>query len=147
VATGGVVAIAGFTPTLDAARSTLRDAMLSALESAGIEPPSVDELAASLGATSADVLELARWLAREGLAVAVEPNRYFALAAVAGLHARMAVGMADGKEHSPAELRDLLGLTRKFLIPFLEYCDREGYTVRGELGRRLAAHPVPSSTA
>ena len=58
------------------------------------------------------------------------------------LKAKLDAGMADGREHTPAELRDLLGLTRKFLIPFLEYCDREGYTIRTGLGRRLTA---PSS--
>ena len=137
IATGAVVASPRFTPTLDSARITLRDAMIAALEHAGIEPPSLDELAASLGASSEGVLELARWLAREGSVIAVEPDRYFARAAVYGLHVRMADGMADGKEYSPGELRDLLGFTRKFLIPFLEYCDREGYTIRGELGRRL----------
>jgi len=147
VATSGVAANAAFAPTLDAAHSALRDAMIAALGSAGIEPPSLDELAASLGATSDGVLELARWLAREGSVVAVEPGRYFARIAVDGLHARMAAGMAGGKEYSPGELRDLLGLTRKFLIPFLEYCDREGYTVRVELGRRLVARPSRPSTA
>jgi len=39
-------------------------------------------------------------------------------------------------DYGPAELREFLGLTRKFLIPFLEYCDREGFTTRNELGRR-----------
>jgi selenocysteine-specific elongation factor len=141
VARSGAVASATFAPTLNAEHSALRDAMIAALESAGIEPPSLEELAASLGATSGNVLELARWLAREGSVVAVEPGRYFASAAVDGLHARMAAGMSGGREYSPAELRDLLGLTRKFLIPFLEYCDREGYTVRVELGRRLMARP------
>lgn len=147
VATNGVVASATFAPALDAAHSALRDAMLAVLERAGIEPPSLDELAAALGATSDGVLELARWLAREGLVVAVEPGRYFARIAVDGLHARMAGGMAGEEEYSPGELRDLLGLTRKFLIPFLEYCDREGYTVRVELGRRLVARPSRPSTA
>jgi hypothetical protein len=58
----------------------------------------------------------------------------------------MATGMMDGKEYTPAELRDLLGLTRKFLIPFLEYCDREGYTIRGGLGRRLVVRATRQST-
>jgi hypothetical protein len=41
-----------------------------------------------------------------------------------------------GADYGPADLREFLGVTRKFLIPFLEYCDREGYTIRNELGRR-----------
>jgi len=65
----------------------------------------------------------------------VEPERYYPTESVARLRGALASGMAGDREYSPAELRDLLGLTRKFLIPFLEYCDREGYTIRGGLGR------------
>jgi selenocysteine-specific elongation factor len=96
-------------------------------------------LAEQVGASADVVLALVRWNARAGVLVAVEPNRYFARSAVDALKARMAAGMSDGGEYAPAELRDLLGLTRKFLIPFLEYCDREGYTIRTGLGRRLTA--------
>jgi hypothetical protein len=43
--------------------------------------------------------------------------------------------MPDGAERTPSELRDLLGISRKFLIPFLEYCDAAGYTMRSGAGR------------
>jgi selenocysteine-specific elongation factor len=87
----------------------------------------------------ADPSELAaicRVLTREGALVAVESNRYFTPESVVALMARLAAGMQAGTDYGPAELREFLGLTRKFLIPFLEYCDREGYTVRNALGRR-----------
>jgi len=45
--------------------------------------------------------------------------------------------MLPGREYSPAELRDVIGLSRKFLIPFLEYCDRHGVTERRPTGRVL----------
>ena len=51
------------------------------------------------------------------------------------LVARLRDGMQPGREYSPAELRDLLGFSRKFLIPFLEYCDRHGITARTATGR------------
>jgi hypothetical protein len=38
--------------------------------------------------------------------------------------------------YGPAELRELLGFSRKFLIPFLEYCDRAGITRRDLEGKR-----------
>jgi hypothetical protein len=44
--------------------------------------------------------------------------------------------MAANADYGPAELRESVGLTRKFLIPFLEYCDRMGHTVRNDAGRR-----------
>ena len=134
----GVVRLATFTATLPAALASLRASVVHTLESAGAEPPSVDELASLLNASTDDVLAVTRWLSREGTLVAVEPARYYAWSAVQGLKERMTAGMTGGHEYAPAELRDLLGLTRKFLIPFLEYCDREGYTIRAGLGRRLA---------
>ena len=73
---------------------------------------------------------------REGELVAVETNRYYLPSNVMDLTGRLEVGMDAASDYGPADLRDLLGLTRKFLIPFLEYCDREGYTIRNELGRR-----------
>src|SRR5205085_11302801 len=85
------------------------------------------------------IADVARWLVREGTLVPVESSRYYTLESVRALRARLGLGMTEAREYSPSELRDVLGLTRKFLIPFLEYCDREGYTIRGGLGRRLSA--------
>jgi len=42
-----------------------------------------------------------------------------------------------GREYTPGELRDVIGLSRKYLIPFLEYCDRRGITERRSTGRVL----------
>jgi hypothetical protein len=44
--------------------------------------------------------------------------------------------MASGADYGPADLRELLGFSRKFLIPFLEHCDRTGVTRRDTTGRR-----------
>jgi hypothetical protein len=44
--------------------------------------------------------------------------------------------MTRGVEYGPAELREMLGFSRKFLIPFMEYCDRIGITARDGAGRR-----------
>jgi selenocysteine-specific elongation SelB-like protein len=43
--------------------------------------------------------------------------------------------MTEGREYSPAELREMLGLSRKYLIPFLEFCDRKRITERRATGR------------
>ena len=92
----------------------------------------MSELEARFGAQTADLL---RMLEREGRVVAVEGDRFYTREGVASLVARLRDGMVKGREYSPAELRDLLGFSRKFLIPFLEYCDRQGLTVRTISGR------------
>jgi hypothetical protein len=47
--------------------------------------------------------------------------------------------MVPGREYSPTEMRDVLGVSRKFLIPFLEFCDRQRITERRTTGRVLHA--------
>jgi selenocysteine-specific elongation factor len=135
----GLAARSNFSPALSPSQRSLANALTDAIATAGAEPPSIDELAERLGAAPSELLTLARWQAREGTLVPVEPARYYSRSAVDLLKAKMQAGMSEEREYAPAELRDLLGLTRKFLIPFLEYCDREGYTIRAGLGRRLAA--------
>ncbi len=136
VVNAGLVGRAGFTATLGAAHAALRDGMLAMLVKADKEPPSFDELAISLSASADDVGKVARWLVTERNAVPVEPHRFYSTEAVERLRGLLSSGMEAEREYGPGDLRDLLGLTRKFLIPFLEYCDREGYTVRGITGKR-----------
>jgi hypothetical protein len=45
--------------------------------------------------------------------------------------------LEGGRLYSPAELREVLGVSRKYLIPFLEFCDRCGVTERRQEGRAL----------
>ena len=129
---GGIVRTTGWTPRLtDAQRATLAQ-IADTLRSAGSEPPSVDELEARFGR---DVPDLVRLLEREERIVAVEPDRFYDAACLTSLVETLRRGMTEPREYSPAELRDLLGVSRKFLIPFLEYCDRRGHTSRGAGGR------------
>jgi selenocysteine-specific elongation factor len=44
-------------------------------------------------------------------------------------------GMKPGQEYGPAELRAFVGVSRKYLIPLLEYFDRMGVTERRGQGR------------
>jgi selenocysteine-specific elongation factor len=93
-------------------------------------------LATAMVQPSAELAAICRILTRQGAIVTVETNRHYSSASVTQLTGRLSLGMESGEDYGPAELREFLGLTRKFLIPFLEYCDREGYTIRNELGRR-----------
>ena len=135
----GLARLTGFAPRLGTDQAALRARLLAALEAAGQEPPSLEEVAASLDVAPAALAPVARFLAREGDLVAVEPNRYYAAASVDALVGRLRQGMQAGEAYGPAELRELLGFSRKFLIPFLEFADRTGHTFRDAAGRRRRA--------
>ena len=132
----GLVRVSGFAPRLSERHEGLRARIVAALEAAGQEPPTLEELATSLDVTLPDVIAIARLLARDGQLVAVEPARYYPTATLSALLQRLRNGMTSGAEYGPAELREVLGFSRKFLIPFLEFTDRAGHTLRDASGRR-----------
>ena len=102
------------------------------------EPPSVAELQALHGQ---DVPALLKLLEREGAAVPIALDRWFATKAVQTLLDRLGTGTTPTRLYTPAELRELLGISRKYLIPFLEWCDRMGIARRGDDGRTFPAIP------
>jgi selenocysteine-specific elongation factor len=128
----GLASVPGWIPAPTAEHVSLLQTLVSQLEAAGAEPPTIEELAARL---STDPTPLVRYLERSGQVVQVEQNRYYEAGQLQLLVGRLREVMAGGVERSPADLRDALGLSRKFLIPFLEYCDRVGKTRRAGSGR------------
>jgi len=129
---GNTILVAGWRAEPTPAQAKLLDALAVLLDHAGSEPPSVEELSATVGS---DAEPLLRYLERQGRIIQVEQGRYYDAANLKLLIDRLRAGLADGSERSPAELREILGFSRKFLIPFLEYCVRSGHTMRTAMGR------------
>ncbi|GAC1418342.1 MAG: hypothetical protein NVSMB53_17340 [Gemmatimonadaceae bacterium] len=98
------------------------------------EPLSVGELASRYGSS---VPALLRFLEREGRIVQVETDRFYDRGALDRMIARLRAELVPGQVYVPAQLRDMLGISRKYLIPFLEFCDRSGVTERRGEGRIL----------
>ncbi len=133
-----VLRLPGFDPTRSVGSGDRRAQLLTALDGAGAEPPSVAELQAAHGP---DVPALLKLLEREGSAVPVALDRWFATSAVQTLLGRLRDRTTPSRRYSPSELREILGISRKYLIPFLEWCDRQGISRRSEDGRTFPAIP------
>ena len=82
-----------------------------------------------------DVVPLLRMMEREAVVVAVEADRYFDAQALRGAVEKLARTMRGEGVTSPARLREVLGVSRKYLMPILEFCDRRRYTERRGDGR------------
>ncbi|HYF40719.1 MAG TPA: selenocysteine-specific translation elongation factor [Gemmatimonadales bacterium] len=131
----GRVALAGFVPRVVGGDAEV-DRIVGILTDAQLAPPSVAELERSTGRR--DLHPLLRLAAARGRVAAVERDRYYAREALD----RFTVVLNDmGREGpiSPAAVRDRLGISRKYLIPLLEWADGQGITVREGDGRRLRA--------
>lgn len=125
-ASGGVVR-AGFAPGLTPELARLAATIAASLASARLEAPTTAELAQAL---SADPVPVLRHLERQGEVVQVAEGWWFAKRPVEELVELLRVELEREREYSPSELRERLGLSRKYLIPVLEYCDRVGVTAR-----------------
>lgn len=123
----GVLARADWKPGESGADAAKVSRVRDTLRQAGHQPPSLDELVKALGP---DTLAILKLLVRRGEAVAVALDRYFSTEAVSELEAVIVKALNDGKTQTTSELREITGLTRKYVIPFLEYTDRVGVTVR-----------------
>jgi len=133
VVAAGVARLADFTPRAPGGDMEV-DRVVAAIEHADLAPPTATELAQSLGV--ADIGALLRLAAKEGRVEAVERDRYYGKAAL--------MKFADALQElgrtgpiTPGQVRDRLGITRKYLIPLLEWADTKGLTVRVGEGRRL----------
>jgi selenocysteine-specific elongation factor len=134
----GVVALAGFAPRV-AGGDVEIERVVRILLDAHLRPPSVEELARSTGRR--DLPELLRLAAARGQVEAVERDRYYAREAL-DQFTSVLVDLGERGEIVPAEIRDRLGITRKYLIPLLEWADGKGITVRVGEGRRLRGKPA-----
>jgi selenocysteine-specific elongation factor len=131
-AVGAVLRLPGRAAELSPAQQKAADQILGELAAAGREPPSVGELEQRHGAQTVSVL---RHLERQKRVVQVEEGRYYGPEAVRELLGRLETAMSGKGEVAPTDLKEVLGFSRKYLIPFLEYCDKRGYTQRRGQGR------------
>jgi selenocysteine-specific elongation factor len=131
---GPVVRRPGWKPSPTPADLNVSNHVAHDICAAGREPPSVSELVARYGSSVPAVLH---FLEREGRLVQVETDRYYDRSAVEELVAKLKAELLPGRSYVPAQLRDILGFSRKYLIPFLEFCDRNRVTERRGEGRVL----------
>jgi selenocysteine-specific elongation factor len=128
----GIIRLAGWSPRPSAVQAGTIEEVHQALVAAAHEPPSVSELTERFGPETESFL---RFLERLGRVTQVEQGRYYDSRELELLVDRLRTGMERDREYSPADLREVLGSSRKYLIPLLEYCDRMGLTSRGTTGR------------
>lgn len=129
---------ADWVPKLSPAERRLREQVLAAYESAGLQPPDPTELQKQAVARATAVQPIVELLAGEGHLVHIGAAMY--------LHVRFADDLrrrvCDRLRETPTgltvgDIRDLLGVTRKHALPYCEYLDRIGVTRRDGDLRKL----------
>lgn len=115
---------------LDAQQQALLARLEAEFREAGVAPPSVEEAFARLQMTRPGEQALLQVLLDERRLVRVREGLYMHAEPLRAAEARVAAFLRERKEITPKDIKDLLGISRKYAIPLLEYLDAQRLTVR-----------------
>src|SRR5207249_3109634 len=112
------IARADFKPKLSAALRKLKDKLVAAYQEARFQPPEPSSFAGAAGGNAASLKDLFEVCVAEGFLVRVSDDVYLHADADADMRRLVKEKLTQqGGGLTVAEIRDLLGTTRKFAVP------------------------------
>ncbi|OQX02447.1 MAG: selenocysteine-specific translation elongation factor [Desulfobacteraceae bacterium IS3] len=124
------VRLAAYTVSLQADQADVREKILDAYIKGGLTPPYFKELDKTLGIDSAQAYDVLMLLTDEGKIIKVKEDLYFHADAVNNLKEKTVAFLTANEDMSAPQFKDIAGVSRKFLIPLLEYFDSKHLTIR-----------------
>jgi selenocysteine-specific elongation factor len=98
--------------------------------SAAAAPPSPEEAMARAGLPGDEEHELFQVLVESRRLVRVKESLFFHATALETIQDKLVAMLRERKEIGPADIKDLLGISRKYAIPLLEFFDGRRVTAR-----------------
>ena len=135
VADGPELRLASHRPVLTSAEREARIRLLQQIEEGGLEPPTVGDLGSRLDVSDELLHDLLRLLLRDGALCSVSTDIYLSERNTVFLRKATERVFKDRSLATPTDFKEEFGVTRKYLIPLLEYLDRTGVTQRAGDGR------------
>jgi selenocysteine-specific elongation factor len=129
-ASGDVLRLKGRGRTLTLSEEGARTKVVAEISAAGLGPPRVDELAQKVGLSSQQVMDLLKVAVADGSVVRVSDELYFDRKAIDGLKDRLVTHLKEHREITTQAFKEMVGQSRKFVIPLSEFFDREKVTLR-----------------
>jgi selenocysteine-specific elongation factor len=125
-----VMRLKGRGRTLTVSDEGARARVAAELSAAALSPPTFNELAQKLQLPAPRLQELLKVMVVEGAIVRVSDELHFDAGALTGLRERLVAYLREKKEISTQAFKEMVGQSRKFVIPLSEYFDREKVTLR-----------------
>jgi selenocysteine-specific elongation factor len=119
-------------PSPDEATRSKLGVIEAVYKDAGYSPPTVKELASGAGSglDGRGLSEALEFLVMEGRLVKITPEMFFHAEAMTKVQERVEEHFRGSDKLGVPEFKDLVGASRKFAVPLLEYLDRLGVTRR-----------------
>jgi selenocysteine-specific elongation factor len=115
---------------LSPAQQTTVDRLEREFLSAAAAPPSPEEALSRAGLAGDEEHELFQLLVEARKLVRVKESLYFHATALEAIQDKLVAMLRERKEIGPGDIKDLLGISRKYAIPLLEFFDARRVTAR-----------------
>jgi selenocysteine-specific elongation factor len=132
-----IIHLSGHRIALEADQKNIRQKIESAYLESGLQPPYFKELVASMGENSPRIKEVLGHMLDEGSLVKVKEGLFFHKDVIETLKNRLVSFLAANTEITTPQLKEVTGVTRKYMIPLIEYFDATKVTIRVGDVRRL----------
>lgn len=127
---GGKVKVRGKGRMLSEKEQALLDELYAMIEGGGYSPPLFKELGEKLGVDRNRLRDFLAILLEERKIEQVNPEYFLAAGRLAEVEERVLTFLSEHEKLGVADVRDMLGASRKYAIPILEYLDRRKITRR-----------------
>jgi selenocysteine-specific elongation factor len=132
------LSLAGHGPKLSQNERKLLRELIQIFREAGIAAPTATECQRRTGKPQQTVTQLLALAAADGDLVEVGSQMYLHREVDDACQTTLRAELADGRGATLSEIREILGTTRKYAVPYCEYLDRIGFTRRDGDLRLLA---------
>jgi len=136
-AEGKLVRLLDHVPTLSEREETVAAQMRADAASSGLEPPTPREWAEKIGVDLEALRGVLAHLEREGSLVRTPGELWFGRAAVDELRERVIAHLREHQTLDTPTYKSLIGTTRKYAVPLMEFFDSEHLTMRAGEARIL----------
>jgi selenocysteine-specific elongation factor len=115
---------------LDETRERILRELEAEFLAAGFQPPRAEEVFEKLKVEKGSDKQLLQVLLDQGRAVRLKENVVFHRSNLGKAESLLVQFLREHREITPLEFKDLLGVSRKYAIPLLEYFDGQKLTIR-----------------
>jgi selenocysteine-specific elongation factor len=108
----------------------LETQILKGLLRYGLTPPGIKDFALEVKQAEGRLRDILQRLIFEGKVVKVKGDFYFHRDVIEDMKNKVRSSLAEKKEMTPSDFKSVLDLSRKYMIPLLEYLDEIKITIR-----------------
>lgn len=124
------IRLAEHTVSLGIDQADVKTRIMDTYSASGLQPPYFKALSETLSIDTAQAKAVLQLLTDEGRIIKVKEDLYFDAEAVETLKNRLVTFLETNEEIDTPRFKEMTGVSRKFVIPLIEYFDAKHVTIR-----------------